>query len=156
LSRTGATKRDGPANRGIDSPMSPSLPRFALVAAATVVAACAAGAWPTVRLAGTDALAGMAVAAGISFATALLGVLPVAMTASAPLERRAQAFLAGLGIRLFVTLGVLLAVWVGDAPLKQVIVVWTGVLYLLLLALEILVVARGMLRAGRNGGPASA
>jgi hypothetical protein len=37
-----------------------------------------------------------------------------------------------------------------------VILVWTGVLYLLLLLLEILVVARGLLGPGRNGGPASA
>jgi hypothetical protein len=136
--------------------MTPSFPRFALAATTTVVAVCAAGAWPTVRVAGNGALPGMAVAAGIAVLTALLGYLPVARTASAPLERRAQAFLAGLGIRLFLTLGILLAIWVGEAPHKHVILVWTGVLYLVLLFLEILVVARGLVRAGQNGGPASA
>jgi hypothetical protein len=136
--------------------MTPSFPRFALLAAATVVAACALGAWPTVRIAGDGALAGTAIAAGIALVSALVGYLPVARTAAAPLERRAQAFLAGLGLRLFLTLGVLLAVWVGEVPHKKVILLWTGVLYLALLFLEIVVVARGLVRAGQNGGPASA
>jgi hypothetical protein len=136
--------------------VTPSLPRFTLVAAATVVAACAAGAWPTLRMAGEGGLVAMAVAAGVALATSVLGYVPLAVTTRSPLDRRAQAFLAGMGLRLFATLGVLLAVWVLDAPHKGVIVVWTGVLYLLLLLVEILVVARGLLRAGRNGGPASA
>jgi hypothetical protein len=136
--------------------MTPSFPRFALAAAATVLAACAVGAWPTARLAGPTALSGLGIAAGIALLTALVGYLPIARTAGAPLERRAQAFLAGLGLRLFLTLGLLLAVWAGDVPHRTVVLLWTGALYRVLLFLEILVVARGLVRAGHNGGPASA
>ncbi len=131
--------------------MTPSLPRFACLATGVVVAACGVGAWPTVTQSGSAGVVGMAIAAGLSVAGAVAGYLPVAAKAAAALETRAQAWMVGLGLRLFLTMGVLLALWSLGAAWKTPFLVWTGILYALLLGLELVVVARDLARAGRNG-----
>src|SRR5213595_2945493 len=71
--------------------VTPSLPRFAGTAAAIVAALCAAGAWPTHRAAGTEGLASMALAAGVSLVCAVVAYVPIAGAArAARLETRLQ------------------------------------------------------------------
>jgi hypothetical protein len=133
-----------------------SLARFAGSAAATVAAVCGLGAWPTIRLAGDDpvgALIAMGGAAGVALVGATLGFLPLTLSrAVESIEARAQAWMIGLGVRLFLTMGVLIGVWSADIPKKSVFLVWTGVLYLALLVLELIVVVRSL----RTIRPASA
>jgi hypothetical protein len=134
--------------------VTPSLPRFSGIAAATVAAVCAVGALPTSRLAPDGGLASMAIAAGLVWATALLGYAPVALhvLGTTP-EAKAQAWLIGTGLRLFTTLGVLLAGWTGTwVPHRYAFLVWTGALYAVVLVVETVILARGKPLAGDGAG----
>lgn len=132
--------------------MTPTLTRFAGLAAATVAAVCGLGAWPTVALAGGGALVAMGAAALLAFVGALLGYLPLTRrAAAASVEARAQAWMIGLGVRLFATMAVLLALWSASIPHRTAFLVWTGVLYAALLVLELVVVARSLSAADRPG-----
>ncbi|MCC7138256.1 MAG: hypothetical protein IT460_07495 [Planctomycetes bacterium] len=132
--------------------MTPSLARFAGFAAATVAAVCGLGAWPTLAAAGSGSLVAVGAAALLAFLGAVLGYLPLTTRAAgASVEARAQAWMIGLGVRLFVTMAVLLALWGTSIPHRTVFLVWTGVLYVALLAFELVVVARSLAAAGRPG-----
>ena len=138
--------------------MSPYF-RFAGTAAATLVALCAAGAYPTSRLSGADGLFAMGIAAGVSFVGAVLGFLPSAL-ASSRYESRVQAAMLGVVVRLFVTLAAVLTVMAtGAAAARTPFVAWTGIDYAAMLVLETVVVLRAVRRPdsppGREG-PASA
>ena len=50
----------------------------------------------------------------------------------------------GLGIRLFLTMGVLFGLWSAEVFFRSSLMVWTGILYFVLLMIETLVVARSM------------
>lgn len=133
--------------------MSLSFPRFAATAAATLVALCAVGAWPTFRVAGGDGLASMGFAAGIAFLGALLGILPSAFSSPRP-ESRIQAAMLGVGVRLLVTLGATFAVLATEAaPARSPFLLWTGLAYAALLVVETAVLVRSL---PRSGGPVSA
>ncbi len=128
--------------------MTPSLPRFAGIAAATLGAVCAAGALPTRSAAGTDGLVAMGVAASLVFVGALLGYLPMlSKLARTGPEGRANAFLVGLGIRLFFTLAGVLVFGMGLLPARVAFLVWAGIGYAVLLVVEILGLVRGLARA---------
>jgi hypothetical protein len=127
--------------------VTPTLARFSGLAAASMAAVCVVGAWPTVSMGGSGALGALAAAAGLALVGAILGYAPVAARAAAPVEARAQAWLVGLGIRMFLTLAVLFAAWVLEVPHRVAFLAWTCGLYLVLLTLETVVLARSM-RAG--------
>jgi hypothetical protein len=128
--------------------VTPPLARFAGLSAITVAVVCAVGAWPTVAAAGAGSLGAMAAAAALAFVGAVLGYAPVAARASAPVETRAQAWLVGLGIRMFLTLAALFAAWMLEVPHRVVLLGWTAGLYLALLALETVLMARSMRPSG--------
>ena len=135
----------GPESRPLNRPSSPSLARFAGIAAATSLVACAAGAWPTYALDGTTGLIGMGVGAVLTLVGAIGGYLPlVSRAAASSVEARAQAWMMGLGIRLFLTMGVLFGLWSAEVFFRSSLMVWTGILYFVLLMIETLVVARSM------------
>ena len=138
--------------------MSPYI-RFAGTAAATLVAICAAGAYPTSRLSGADGLVAMGIAGGVSFVGACLGFLPSALAPSR-YESRVQAAMLGIVVRLFVTLAAVLAVLAsGAAAARTAFVAWIGIDYAAMLALETVVVLRAVRRPEAppgQEGPASA
>lgn len=136
----------------MSSPTTPSLARFAGIAAATILVVCAAGAWPTYVLSGAGGFLGMGIAAALTWVGSVGGYLPIlSRAASASIEARAQAWMIGLGIRLFLTLGVLLALWAVGFPQREALLVWASVLYVALLAVETVVVARTMRVANPSG-----
>lgn len=127
----------------MSSPSTPSLARFTGIAAATVSVVCAAGAWPTYSVGGRDGLVGMGMAAALALVSSVGGYLPIlSRAAAASIEARAQAWMIGLGIRLFVTLGVLLTLWTVGLRERESLLIWTGALYVVLLVVETVVVAR--------------
>jgi len=129
----------------VSSSTTPSLVRFAGLATATVLVVCAAGAWPTYAVGGTTGLVGMGLAAALGVVGAIGGYLPlVTDLGSRSVEGRAQAWMMGLGIRLFLTLGVLLALWSAEVAFRSSLLLWTGILYVVLLLIETIVVARSM------------
>src|SRR5207244_3371522 len=141
------TARTGRQTPGFDTPVpdmpvTPSLARFAGLAAATVAGVCAVGTWPTLALSGTDGVVAMAVAAGISLVGAVVGFLPSSMaSASGRYEARVQAAMLGVALRMLATLTAVLAVVLSGAPVARVpFVAWIGVEYAAMLVLETLVV----------------
>jgi hypothetical protein len=93
----------------------------------------------------------MGAAAGLASIAAVLGYLPMSFTRPGDsYETRANAFMIGLGLRLFVTLGALTAVWFAGVPQRGVVVAWTGVLYGVLLVVELIVVARSLRDPARS------
>jgi hypothetical protein len=134
-----------------------SLPRFAGIATAALAAVCAAGAWPTWRVAGTDGLVALATAAGISLVGAVVGYLPSASVVGGKPEARLQAAMLGIGVRLFMTLAGTFAVLALDAlPARVPFAVWIGIDYATLLLVETRTVLRTVRRADGERGPASA
>lgn len=133
-----------------------TLLRFAGAAALSMAAVCAAGAWPTWKVAGADGLAGMGVAAGISFLGAVLGFLPTA-AAPARYESRIHAAMLGVGIRMLVTATVVFGVvWTGAAPARGAFLAWVGIGYATMLVLETAHVLRVVRPPAPGGKPASA
>ena len=107
------------------------------------------GALPTRSAAGTEGLVAMGVAAALVFVGALLGYLPLLsrMGRTGP-EGQANAFLIGLGIRLFFTLAGVLVFGMGNLlPARAAFLVWAGIGYAVLLVVEILGLVRGLARA---------
>lgn len=119
-----------------------------------MLAACAAGAWPTHAVAGPAGFVGMAGGAGLALVGAIVGFLPLRSAAArrGP-EHCAQAWLIGLGLRLFLTMGVLFGFWGAEVAWRAPLLIWTGVLYVVLLALETVVVARTMRAFPAPGAP---
>jgi hypothetical protein len=131
------------------------LVRFGATAAATLLAAGAVGAWPTLSAAGEAGLLALAAAGAVALLGAVAGFVPLAQAhaSSAPMERKAQAALAGVLVRLLVTgagVGAVLALGLVDA--RGAFLLWTAIDYALLLALE----TRAAVSIARAGGPASA
>lgn len=122
--------------------MTASLARFSAVAAIVLGGLCALGVLPVRALAGTIDPTRAVVAWSVAFGTVLLaGVLAYLPMGSAfarrSLETRAQAFLVGLGIRLFLVLGVCVGVWASGALPTPPFLAGTGIAYLAILVLEI-------------------
>jgi len=128
-----------------------SLGRFTTYAATSLAVAGAAGLVPTRNAAGEDGVAALLVAGALTLAGAVVGYLPVARAAAAPLERRAQMALVGVLLRLFATLaGVVVLPAVGAVAARGTFLVWTAIDYAVLLALETWVVATTFGRSSRG------
>ena len=118
--------------------MTASLPRFALKAAVVLAGVCALGIVPVDRWAPSQGLGSWAAAFATVWVGALLGYLPLTTTfASKTLEARAQAWMIGLGLRLFFVLGACVAVWSSRVLPPEPFLVGAGVGYAVVLAIEI-------------------
>jgi hypothetical protein len=118
--------------------MTASLPRFALKAAIVLAGVCALGIVPVERLASSQGVVAWGVAFAIVWVGAVLGYLPVTTRfAARSLETRAQAWMVGLGLRLFLVLGACVAVWSGRFVRPEPFLVGAGVGYAVVLVLEI-------------------
>ena len=88
----------------------------------------------------------MGLAAAIIFGTAVVGWVPVARhLLGTSVEGRAQSFLVGMSVRMFLTLAVLLTAWNGGwLPHRGAFLTWIGVLYAVVLVLETVLLSRGL------------
>ena len=140
-----------------------SLLRFAAIASISLAAVCAVGAWPTMRWAGDAGIVSMALAAAVSLAGAIAGWLPMLRLSSPDADPadRANAILAGLAVRLGVTLAGVLVVLVGGfAPgpsgARGPFLAWLGVDYAVLLIVETRLAMRSVRSSRPAGGAPSA
>lgn len=110
--------------------------KLLLGAAAAAVVLTAAGWIPTDRLAGGAGITAMLAGIGVSFIASVVGGLPIAlMGQKSPVDRQ-TAMMASMGLRMIITLGAFAALALAS-PLPRVpLAVWTGVSYLVLLAVE--------------------
>jgi hypothetical protein len=132
--------------------MSPSV-RFGTAAALTLLVVGAVGAWPTWSAGGAAGLQAMGLAALAAFAGAVAGFLPLAQAADAPMERKANAALAGVLVRLLATGGAVgIMVALGVVADRSTFLLWTAIDYAALLAVEV----RLAISLARAGGAASA
>lgn len=87
----------------------------------------------------------MGLAAALVFVGALLGYLPLlSRYARSGAEGQANAFLIGLGIRLFFTLAGVLVLGMGLVPARAAFLVWAGIGYAVILVVEIVTLVRGL------------
>lgn len=136
--------------------MTPSFPRFAGIAAAALAGVCAVGFLPTRAAAGTEGLVAMGVAAALVYAGALLGYLPLlSKYAQSGPQGLANAFLVGLGARLFFTLTGVLVLGMGLLPARASFLLFAGIGYAVILVVEIVGLVRGMPAAASASVPAS-
>lgn len=136
--------------------MTPSFPRFAGIAAAALAGVCAVGFLPTRAAAGTEGLVAMGVAAALVYTAALLGYLPLlSKHARSGPQGLANAFLIGLGARLFFTLAGVLVLGMGLLPGRAAFLLWAGIGYAVILVVEIVGLIRGLPTAIPASGPAS-
>lgn len=119
---------------------------FALKVLTVSIVACVAllalGYWPTIRLAGPNAVPAMLAGCGVSFVASVLGSLPMVVAQQAPVEKRALAVLMSTAIRLLIAAAVMLSIvlsgWLDPAPF----LVWVAVSYLWFLAVDTLFFVR--------------
>ena len=125
--------------------MTASLPRFALRTALVLAAVCAIGIWPIDRWKASQGVVAWSIAFALVFVGALAGFWPMTMkfARNAP-ESRAQAWLAGLGLRMLVVLAGCVTVWSTRALLPEPFLAGAGVGYAFVLAFEVASVAREM------------
>jgi hypothetical protein len=84
--------------------------RLALWSVGTVIAAAALGAWPTYALAGRAGIVGLLWGMGIALVSALIGLVPPALTLRGEPPQRLRGTLTGALLRFLVMLALLLAV----------------------------------------------
>ncbi len=110
-----------------------------LVAAALLVAL---GWMPTERLAGAAGVRALLLGCGLSTAIGLLaGWISVVRVAAGP-AALATGVLAGQAVRLLLTLGAIGVVVFGQLAARRPFLLWTGVSYLSLLAIESVMLLR--------------
>ncbi len=132
-----------------------SFARFLGTAVACVAGACALGFYPTWSAAGGDGLVAMAAAAAIGLFGAAAGYVPQVKTAGSPIETRVNAALIGLGIRLLLTLAVVFTVVQVDIlAARFAFLIWAGVHYMVLLAVETAAIVRQAQGLDGHGNPA--
>lgn len=112
----------------------------------TWLVAGAAGAWPTWRLGGRDAINCMLLAGGITLATTLIGALCVVRSARLGPARAAMTFLAFGLILGVVSLGAATGAAVIIGASLRVTLVWTAIFYTPMLVAQSLWLYRGLRR----------
>lgn len=124
---------------------------FVAASLATAVVLMAIGYYPTVKIAGEGALAGMAAGCGASLLASCLGAIPLAMAATGRVSHNANAVLGSTLIRFMTVLIVVVPVALMDMPHRKVFVFWVAISYLLMLAVDTGLAVRTLRRADGNG-----
>jgi hypothetical protein len=109
---------------------------LAAAGVATALALALLGYFPTVRLAGSQALTGMLVGIGVSLLAGLLGAVPVGLTAVRAPQKVPQAVLLSTALRLVVVLALAASAILSGWFDRIVVGVWAGVSYLAVLAVD--------------------
>lgn len=110
------------------------------------------GYFPTVRLAGSEALAGMFAGIGVSLVAGLLGAVPVGLTAVRTPQKVPQAVLLSTALHLVVVLALAASVLLSGWFDRIVVGIWVGISYLAMLVVDTVFAVR-LVGAGRGGKP---
>jgi hypothetical protein len=127
-----------------------TLVRIALLSVATAVGAAAIGYFPTQAASGTPGLAAMAVGLAIAWCGLLAGLVPWILALHSGPRQQLGGMLAGMAVRFLLTLALLLAALLSCFWPRLPLAVWTGIGYILLLAVETAALARYAKRAART------
>lgn len=117
--------------------------RLAALAIAAAMILAAAGWWPTQRWMPPGGLSAMAVGIGTALLSSLVGAAPIAMSRDPAPSARLVAMMLSMCIRMGLTLAAFAAaVLVAKFEPRGALALWTGVGYLVLLAVETTAVVR--------------
>jgi hypothetical protein len=126
--------------------------RLAATGVGTALVLALLGYFPTVRLAGTDAIAGMLAGIAISLAGGLVGAVPVGRAAIKSPLKTPQAVMLSTAMRILVVLALAASVILSGWFDPIVVGVWVGISYLAMLAVDTLFAIR-MVGATRGQKP---
>ena len=98
----------------------------------------AVGYWPTVRLAGSGAVAGMIAGCCVSLAASWIGAIPIALTRREGGKAPVQAILASMMIRFVVVAGLAVVTALSGFVKPAPLLVWVGISYVALLPVDTL------------------
>lgn len=102
----------------------------------TVIATAAIGYAPTQTRWGAEGVNSMLVIAGICLATAVLAFIPMMIVAPRWPDQIGSAALAGMGLRLFLTMGSMVCYQILLRPQFESFLFWAVIYYLIVLAID--------------------
>ena len=124
------------------SSLTTRLVRLAAAGLVAVAVAGGVGAYPTWRLAGPEGLMAAAVGCGIAWLASVVGFIPGCVLMDRSPADAAKGFLAGSAIR-FGAVVLFAAPVVVAGPLRRTpLLLWTGIAYMVVLAVDTVLVAR--------------
>ncbi len=104
------------------------------------------GYFPTVRVAGREAVWAMIVGCAVSWLASCLGAVPVALAMSARSRQTGQAILASTALRFLVVLLLVVPLALSGWFERTVLVLWVSISYLVLLVVDTAFAIRCMRR----------
>lgn len=110
--------------------------RFVAQTAGLGVGLALVGYLPTVRLAGRDAVGGMAAGIAVSLIGSWAGALPVALSRAKGPSGAGSLVLAGMLVRFVVVLGLALSIALSGQVDRAPFLIWVGLAYLILLVAD--------------------
>jgi len=110
--------------------------RLVVAALVGAVALAAVGAVPTLRQAGQAGLVAMGAGIGITMIASILAALPIAYSRAPTPASRQIAFMGAIAARMFATLILFAVLVLTKSVATRPFAIWTGVSYLVLLAIE--------------------
>ena len=110
--------------------------RYVLAASSSTLIIVILGYVPTVRIAGSDAVAAMLAGCGASWLASCLAVAPLAAVRVQEQRQVAPAVLLSTGIRFIAVLVLVVPLTLSGWFEQTVLVVWVGISYLLLLLID--------------------
>ncbi len=124
--------------------------RLGLIALGVAVVLAAVGYWPTVRLAGAEAVEAMLLGIGIALVGAWAGSLATCLYFAKPPAQHPIGILAGLVVRFVVTIGLTVAAWAADAFDNNPLLIWVGLAQLVILGVDVTGMAGFLRRAAEE------
>ena len=115
------------------------LPWYAAFVGAATASACViacVGYFPTVRIAGQDAVWAMVIGCGVSWVASCVGAIPLAMAASGRSSQPAMAVLGSTVLRFLTVLLLVVPLVLGSSLDRRVMIFWVAVSYLLMLLVD--------------------
>lgn len=116
--------------------------RLAAAGLLTALLLAALGYFPTVRLAGGGAAAGMVAGIAVSLTAGLIGAVPVGLAAIRSPEKTPQAVLLSTTLRFLVVLALAASLILSGWFDRAVVGVWVGISYIAMLAVDTIFAVR--------------
>ena len=113
-----------------------SYARFAVVAVVAAAVVAGIGYFPTVRLAGSQAVWEMLVACGVSCVASCVGAVPLALATATQSRKVGQAILASTALRFLSVLLLVVVLTLFGGFDRVVFVLWVAISYLLMLVVD--------------------
>ncbi len=126
---------------------SPFIQRYLRLVAVSVVTAigiAVLGYYPTIEIAGRQALSSMLAGIGASLAAGLIGAVPVGLVVTKDPKQAPQAILLATALRFTVVLALALVVIFCGRFDRTVAAMWIGISYLVMLAVDTVFAVRAV------------